>query len=317
VFREVLNLIKPIASVKKLHVTLNLSPDLPEYAVGDEQRLMQTLLNVVGNGVKFSKEGNISITAFIAKSESLHDLRAPEFFPVQSDGHFYLRVQVKDSGSGINPQDIPTLFTKFAQQLAGNKNANGSGLGLAICKRFVNLMGGHIWIESEGLGKGCTAIFIVKLGSPEHPNDPKLTYVPNENQGQTTFRGLKVLVMDENGVSRTVTKGLLVHLGCDVTTVSSSEECLRVVSQEHKVVFMDVCVLGIDGYEVAVRMHERFTRRHERPLIVALTRNTDKATKENCMRVGIDGVILKPVSLDKMRSVLSDLLEHRVLFEAI
>ncbi|KAM7266875.1 hypothetical protein ACFE04_009041 [Oxalis oulophora] len=322
VFREVLNLIKPIASVKKLHVTLNLSPDLPEYAEGDEKRLMQTLLNVIGNGVKFSKEGNISITAFIAKSESLRDLRAPEFFPVQSDDHFYLRVQVKDSGLGINPQDIPKLFTKFAQsQLVGNKNATGNGLGLAICKRyiipdpFVNLMGGHIWIESEGLGKGCTAIFIVKLGFPEHPNDPKLSYVPNENQGPTNFRGLKVLVMDENGVSRSVTKGLLVHLGCDVTTVSSCEECLRVVSQEHKVIFMDVCVLGIDGYEIAVRMHERFTRRHERPLIVALTGNTDKTTKENCMRVGIDGVILKPVSLDKMRSVLSDLLEHRVLFE--
>lgn len=100
-------------------------------------------------------------------------------------------------------------------------------------------------------------------------------------------------------------------------TVSSSEECLRVISQEHKVVFMDVCVPGIDGYEVAVHIHEKFTRRHERPLIVALTGNTDKVTKENCMRVGMDGVILKPISLEKMRSVLLDLLEHRVLFEAI
>lgn len=114
-----------------------------------------------------------------------------------------------------------------------------------------------------------------------------------------------------------VTKGLLVHLGCDVTMVSSSEECLHVVSHEHKVVFMDVCVPGMDGYEVAIRINEKFTKRHERPIIVALTGNTDKVTKENCMRVGMDGIILKPVSLDKMRSVLSDLLEHRVLFEAI
>lgn len=100
-------------------------------------------------------------------------------------------------------------------------------------------------------------------------------------------------------------------------TVSSVEECFRAVSQEHQVVFMDVCVPGIDGYEVAVHIHEKFTRRHERPLIVALTGNTDNLTKDNCMRVGMDGVMLKPVSLEKMRSVLSDLLEHRVLFESM
>ncbi|KAB2095458.1 hypothetical protein E1A91_A01G039300v1 [Gossypium mustelinum] len=320
VFREVLNLIKPIASVKKLHVSLNLAPDLPEYAIGDEKHLMQTILNVVGNAVKFSKEGSISITAIVAKSELLRDSRTPEFFPVPSDNHFYLRVQVKDSGVGISPQDIPKLFTKFAQtQSMATRNSGGSGLGLAICKRFVNLMEGHIWIESDGLGKGCTAIFMVKLGIPERLNEPKLPFMPKvpTNHGPTAFPGLKVLVMDENGVSRMVTKGLLVHLGCDVTMVSSSEECLHVVSHEHKVVFMDVCVPGMDGYEVAIRINEKFTKRHERPIIVALTGNTDKVTKENCMRVGMDGVILKPVSLDKMRSVLTDLLEHRVLFEAI
>ena len=91
---QVLNLIKPIASVKNLHVTLNLSPDLIEHAVGDEKRLMQVLLNVVGNAVKFTKEGGISVSAFVAKSDSLRDPRAPDFFPVPSDNHFYLRVEV-------------------------------------------------------------------------------------------------------------------------------------------------------------------------------------------------------------------------------
>nr|AAL66207.1 putative ethylene receptor [Pyrus communis] len=320
IFREVHNMIKPVASIKRLSVALNIAADLPVYAIGDEKRLMQIILNVVGNAVKFSKEGSISITAYVAKSESLRDFRAPDFFPVQSDNHFYLRVQVKDSGSGINPQDIPNLFTKFTQtQTLASQNSGGSGLGLAICKRFVNLMEGHIWIESEGLGKGCTATFIVKLGFPERSNESKQPFAPKlqANHVQTNFPGLKVLVMDDNGVSRSVTKGLLVHLGCDVTTVSSIDEFLHVISQEHKVVFMDVCMPGIDGYELAVRIHERFTKRHERPVLVALTGSIDKMTKENCMRVGMDGVILKPVSVDKMRSVLSELLEHRVLFEAM
>ncbi|KAK4374004.1 hypothetical protein RND71_004681 [Anisodus tanguticus] len=356
-FREVLNLIKPIASVKKLFVTLSLSSDLPEYVIGDEKRLMQILLNVVGNAVKFSKEGSVSISAFVAKSDSLRDPRAPEVFAVPSENYFYLRVQVKDTGIGINPQDIPNLFSKFTQtQALATTNSGGTGLGLAICMRygvsqflgvlsvcdfhfamFVNLMEGHIWIESEGLGKGSTAIFIIRLGIPGRANESKLPFVAKlpANHMQMTFQGLKVLVMDDNGsglavvyalvwlvndllirVSRMVTKGLLTHLGCDVTTVGSRDECLRVVTQEHKVVFMDVSMPGIDCYEVAVVIHERFGKRHGRPLIVALTGNTDRVTKENCMRVGMDGVILKPVSVDKMRSVLSELLEHEVVLES-
>nr|Q9XH57.1 RecName: Full=Ethylene receptor 2; AltName: Full=PhETR2 [Pelargonium x hortorum]AAD37577.1 ethylene receptor homolog [Pelargonium x hortorum] len=318
--REVHNLIKPIASVKKLCISLNVATDLPEYAVGDEKRLVQIILNVVGNAVKFSKEGNISITAFVAKSESLRDPRAPDFFPICGENQFYLRVQVKDSGLGINPQDIPRLFTKFAQtQPVATKNSGGSGLGLAICKRFVNLMEGHIWIDSEGPGKGCTATFVVKLGIPERSSEPKLLLMPKvpANHGQTNFSGLKVLLLDDNGVSRAVTRGLLAHLGCDVTTVSSSDELLRVVSQDYKVVFMDVCMPEVDGFEIAVRIHEKFMTRHERPLIVALTGNIDQVTKDNCTRVGMEGVVLKPVSIDKMRNVLSNLLEHRVLFEAI
>lgn len=113
-------------------------------------------------------------------------------------------------------------------------------------------------------------------------------------------------------VSRTATKGLLMHLGCDVTTVCSNEECLRVISHEHQVVLLDVCMPGIDGYELAVSIREKFAKR-EKPLIIALTGNTDKATKENCTRVGINGVIQKPVSVDRMRSIFVELLEQRVL----
>lgn len=80
--------------MKKLSVSLSLSPDLPEYAVGDEKRLLQILLNVAGNSVKFSKEGSIYVVASVAKAESLKDAWLPDFHPVPSDRHFYLQVQV-------------------------------------------------------------------------------------------------------------------------------------------------------------------------------------------------------------------------------
>ncbi|EXB95735.1 Ethylene response sensor 1 [Morus notabilis] len=171
IFGEVVNLIKPIASVKRLQLNLIMTPDLPVFALGDEKRLMQTILNIAGNAVKFTKEGFISIVASVVKPESLRDLRPSEFYPAPSDCHFYLRV--KDSGCGVLPQDKPHLFTKFTQPQSGSGRSNsGGGLGLAICKRFVNLMGGQIWIESEGLDKGSIATFVVKLGIYNSPSDP-------------------------------------------------------------------------------------------------------------------------------------------------
>ncbi|GER39860.1 ethylene receptor [Striga asiatica] len=172
--------------------------------------------------------------------------------------------------------------------------------------------------ESEGLGRGTIAIFIVKLGFPGRSNESKLSIVPKfpANRAKLNFSGLKVVVMDDNSVGRMVTKGLLVHLGCDVLAVGSADECIRAVNQEHKILFFDINIPGIDTFEVAVKIHEKFAKWAERPMIVALTGNTDKVTKDNCIRVGMKGVVLKPVSLDKMRSVLSDLLEHGYLPES-
>ncbi|KAL8161375.1 hypothetical protein V2J09_012864 [Rumex salicifolius] len=308
VFREVLSLIKPIASVKKLYISLHVAHHIPEFAVGDEKRLMQILLNIVGNAVKFSKEGSISITATLAKSEP----RLPDFAPVLTDNQFHLRVQVKDSGTGINPQDISKLFSKFAHSQTVAEGS-GNGLGLAVCKRFVNLMDGNIWIESDGLDKGCTATFIVKLGLPDQNlNENKLAVLPNlpANRSQTYFPGLRALVMDANGISRTVTRGLLMHLGFEVTTVSTGEECLIRVSPEYKLVVSDVSNPGVDSYEIALQIHKRFSKSKERPLLVALTAMADITTRENCMRADIDGFLLKPVSVDNMRSLLSELLDQ-------
>ncbi|XP_074568180.1 putative ethylene response sensor 1 [Curcuma longa] len=171
VFREVVNFVKPVAAVKKLPVSLILSSDLPLCAIGDEKRLMQIILNVAGIAIKFTKEGHISITASIARADYLRDFRTADFYPVACDGHFYLRVQVKDTGCGISSQELPYIFTKFAQSRnVASQSYNGSGVGLAICKRYVNLMQGHIWLESEGLGKGCTATFLVKLEIYENQN---------------------------------------------------------------------------------------------------------------------------------------------------
>eukprot|EP00249_Psilotum_nudum_P024338 c29160_g2_i2 orf=389-2275(-) len=200
VFREVLNLVKPIASVKKLCICLRLAPDLPEFAIGDDKRLMQTTLNIVGNAIKFTKEGSVTVMVCLERQEYLRDPRFPDFRLTHGDQHFYLRVQVWDTGVGVHAQEIPKLFNKFVQSnSAATRNYGGTGLGLAICKRFVSLMDGHIWIDSEGVGKGSTVTFVVKL-QQLHPNETKQQISPPmpPKQLQTEFTGLKVLVIDGN-----------------------------------------------------------------------------------------------------------------------
>ncbi|KAJ6686643.1 TWO-COMPONENT SENSOR HISTIDINE KINASE [Salix purpurea] len=201
----VVGLIKPIASVKKLSMSLIMAPDLPACAVGDQKRLTQTILNVVGNAVKFTKEGYVSIVVSVAKPDSLRDWQPPEFYPMTSDGHFYLRMQVKDSGCGVLPQDVPHLFTKFAQLRSGSSRSNGgAGIGLAICKRFVTLMKGHIWIESEGLDKGTVTTFIVKLGLCNNPDDPSVHQAASRGRashGSGDLMGHKPLFRDDGFAS--------------------------------------------------------------------------------------------------------------------
>jgi ethylene receptor len=95
---QVMSFIKPIAAIKKLSLSVMLSPDLPLCAIGDEKRLMQTILNISGNAVKFTKEGHITLLASIVKADSLREFRTPEFHPAASDDHFYLKVQVNILG---------------------------------------------------------------------------------------------------------------------------------------------------------------------------------------------------------------------------
>ncbi|KAK9726344.1 hypothetical protein RND81_05G207600 [Saponaria officinalis] len=160
---QVVDKIKPIAEVKKLSLAVSLAPNLPAYAVGDEEHLMQIILNILANAVKFTKEGNISITASIADPLSFRNWQPHRFRMVPSKNHFYLKVQIEDSGCGIEPQEIPRIFDRLVSRQRPPTSFVTCGLGLPICKRLVNIMEGNIWVESEGLDRGTTVTFIVKL----------------------------------------------------------------------------------------------------------------------------------------------------------
>lgn len=100
------------------------------------------------------------------------------------------------------------------------------------------------------------------------------------------------------------------HLGCDVTAVGSVDECLQVITEDHKVIFIDV-----DIYNVARLVLDKFPKHHDKTLIIAVTGNTDRASKESLIKIGMDGVVLKPVSVEKMRVALAGVLEHKKVLQ--
>eukprot|EP00270_Netrium_digitus_P021895 TRINITY_DN962_c0_g1_i2.p1 TRINITY_DN962_c0_g1~~TRINITY_DN962_c0_g1_i2.p1 ORF type:complete len:744 (-),score=234.16 TRINITY_DN962_c0_g1_i2:808-3039(-) len=317
VFREAVGLVKPIASVKKLTMSLRLQSDVPEHAVGDEKRLLQAVLNVVGNAVKFTKEGSVTVTVCQERPEFQRDKAFGKYQnPAPGSHQCYIRVQVKDTGVGMKADELRKVFTKFAQVDSSTaRNFGGTGLGLAIAKRFVNMMQGHIWLESEGVGKGTTVTFVVKLGMPEKVEEIK-GGKDQQNTGAANkavdLAGLKVLVCDDNHVNRMVTKRMVTRLGCEVTVVSSGRECLAAIAgpgHGFKVLLIDIMMPDMDGYEVTKRIIDKYKKKEDRPMIVALTANTDEATKQKCLSLGMDGRVTKPISLEKMKIVFSELME--------
>jgi ethylene receptor len=172
-------------------------------------------------------------------------------------------------------------------------------------------MSGHIWIESEGLNRGAVVTFIVRLQVQSDSAKEKDRPSREEQLNKEDLRGLKVLVTDDNSVNRIVTRRLLDRLGCDTTVVESGQQCLAALSQpgsNFRVLLLDLCMPEMDGYEVAKIIKQKF--RPGEPLVVALTANTDKGTKERCLQIGMDEVVLKPISLQEMSTVLCKLLHN-------
>eukprot|EP00850_Spirogloea_muscicola_P019027 SM000181S03552 [mRNA] locus=s181:233085:238564:- [translate_table: standard] len=291
------------AKAKGLLLILRLDPHLPRKVEGDSNRLLQVLLNVVGNSIKFTSKGTITVTVAPEKASAARD----GFALQDGAGHVYLRVEVHDFGVEVEAADIPRLFEKFQQDEGAR-----TGLGLALSRKFVQLMGGHVWIESEGPGKGTTCKLIVRLreistGKPEEENGGG----SDEGDLDVNFYALRVMVVDDNLVNRLVTRRLLDRIGCPTTVVDSGDKCLQLLTEKKEpidVLLLDLVMPEMDGYMVCKRLHELMPG-NERPKIVALTANADEVTREQCLAHGMNEVITKPISLNALRELLGRMLD--------
>ena len=281
-------LVLPAARKKKLDLQIQCDPAVPSVVNGDPLRLRQILLNLVGNAVKFTASGGVTVTLTV-------------------DGPL-LRFTIVDTGIGIPAEARGTLFRPFTQvDSTSTRPHEGTGLGLAISKRLVELLGGEIGMESA-TGTGSKFWFTVPLlaaiSDPTTATAAHLAYSP--------MPGLRVLLAEDNAVNQLVATRLLQKLGHSVETASSGSLAVEAFRRaEWDLILMDCQMPGMDGYDATrqIRSLESSGARHTR--IVALTAHAMVEDQRKCLDAGMDDYITKPLDQDELRRVLLDSVPSR------
>jgi signal transduction histidine kinase/ligand-binding sensor domain-containing protein len=264
------------ACEKHLELRCEASEDTPDVVVGDPMRLRQVLLNLLGNAIKFTQRGSVSLR-----------LTAE---PGTDDNSRLLHFAVSDTGIGIFPEKQGLIFDAFRQADASTaRRYGGSGLGLAICSRLTQLMGGRIWVESEP-GEGSTFHFTAAVECPQGvtagaPEIEKLSEEPGCR--------LRVLVAEDNPVNQKVVVRLLERRGHSVEVVPNGRSAVEAArGAEFDVILMDLHMPEMDGFEAAAAIRQQSGRT---PPIVAMTAAAMAGDRERCLAAGMDDHIAKPL----------------------
>ena len=270
-------IVLPAAAEKRLEFFSSVSPDVPDALLGDSMRLRQVLLNLLGNAVKFTAAGSISVGV---SAVSLRE-RAAEM-------HF----TVRDTGIGIPLEKRESIFLPFHQADGSmTRRYGGTGLGLAIATRLVEMAGGRIWVESQE-GAGSAFHFTVPFPLAEPPQPRNSDY--RESHGVASAP-LSILLVEDDEVSQAFVSALLAQHGHSVTLASSGPEALSLVERgSFDLALMDVQMPGMDGLQTTaeIRKIESVMGGHIR--IVAVTAYAMKGDRERCLEAGMDAYLSKP-----------------------
>ena len=277
------------AEQKGIRLNINYDPGIPAAVMGDAIRLSQILTNLVGNAIKFTEHGGVTVTVTV---------------PHRTDRQVSIRCDVTDTGIGIPPAGLKALFQSFSQvDGSATRKYGGTGLGLAISKQLVEMMHGIIAVESE-VGKGSTfwfsATFDIVQSAVEQATETHAA--PRKNR---SMRGTRVLVAEDNEANRLVASIMLGKLECESQIVTNGQEAVEaLVEKEFDVVFMDCHMPVLDGFE-ATRMIRRSEGGKKHRIIIAMTANALQGEKDRGLDAGMDDFLSKPVMLEDLANKLA------------
>lgn len=290
VFDNVSKLVKPRIGDKPIELIVKFGPDIPYMVHGDGGKLRQIVTNILTNAVKYTEEG--SITFFV---NCLNEGDYTKFV-----------ISVEDTGRGIKPEQIDKLFTKF-QRLDEDKNTTleGTGLGLAITKRFVEMLGGKIVVQSKyGEGSKFTVYLRQKVVTMNKPDDAVAQELVNTMQIKLfDFTDSKVLVVDDNKVNIKVALKLLSKYGIEADSCESGYDAIEKLKMGnvYDLILLDVMMPRMSGVETLKHIRESVI--YDVP-VVALTANALSGMKEKYISEGFDDYLAKPIEKNELYRVL-------------
>lgn len=299
------------AEKKGLILNSRISPQIPQCLVGDVNRLCQVLINLLGNALKFTDQGEVTLSI---ERESLVKNRV------------FLRFSVEDTGIGISDTEHSHVFEAFNQaDTSTTRQFGGTGLGLTIARSIVNLMGGDISVKSapgEGSVFSFSVGFDIAESAPDHGNWPALQHRTQDiragvgsSDRKEAGRCLEILLVEDNRVNRRVASGFLTQKGHHVTIAQNGRIALQLLSSRRfDLILMDLQMPEMNGFETSaeIRRLEALHGTGHLP-IIAMTAHAMKGDREKCLAAGMNAYIAKPVQSETLlETITSTLRQHGV-----
>ncbi len=328
---ESIDLVATKASQQGLEMAYQISAQVPSRLIGDVTRLRQILVNLLGNAVKFTDRGKILVTVKLATQQdgslSKCDEELIHCTKLSQDLAFKLEFSVQDSGIGIPSDRMERLFKSFSQiDSSTSRQYGGTGLGLAISKRLSEMMGGQMWVESQGAIGGDyplgfkpelaadvpgSMFYFTMCGNAVSPDTfpiPEPT-VPMSS-AVNTAPPLSILLAEDNAVNQKVALHLLKRLGYRADVAANGIEVLEALRrQAYDVILMDVQMPEMDGLTATQKICEEW-RSTDRPRIIAMTANAMQGDRQLCLDAGMDDYLSKPIRIDSLGHALSKCHPH-------
>ncbi|MGN0336738.1 MAG: PocR ligand-binding domain-containing protein [Lachnospiraceae bacterium] len=289
VLHNVVSMIRTRIGEKNVQLMTDISQSLPTRLYGDSIRFQQILINLLNNAVKFTPKGHVKLLISVRES---------------GENEIILHGEIADTGSGIKSENLEKIFSSFQQvDSKRNRNIEGSGLGLTITKQLLELMGGSIHVESV-YGVGSTFVFDLPQkvidATPADVSrlDEAVEKIDAEFESFTFVAPeARILVVDDNAINLTVTKGLLEPLEMQIDTALSGREAIEKVQQNmYDLVFMDHMMPEMDGVETTHEIRRRFPEYADLP-IIALTANAVNGVQQMFQEEGLNDFVPKPMEL--------------------
>ena len=290
----IINVFKIIVSKMKdnhFDTYIDIDDAVPEYVGGDPMRLKQILVNLLGNAVKFTTQGEIGVIVSVEKKDNT------------SPDDCHLRFTVKDTGVGIPKEKQANIFESFTQaDDSTTRLYGGTGLGLSICKSLVTAMDGTIWVESEP-GKGSEFIFVVKMKKEKDVKEYNIKEEEEQKQGEEeSCAGVKMLVAEDVEENQIIIKYYCHDLGCKADYAMDGKEAIeKLKSSQYDLCLMDIHMPVMGGIDATKIIRKEINKNLP---IIALTAAVMSEDQENAVAAGMNDFLRKPIDMDKLREMI-------------